>query len=134
MGDWRRVYDAVAAEKRKRRVSWRIIYTETDLSEPTFNRMRDGLELGRQETRDKLEQGMGWEPGSLEVILAGGEPIKRQETPGGSPDTGPLLRELLAEVRGLRHSTNELRGHIEALEAQLGVQARRSPNAEHESP
>ena len=57
---------------------------QAQVSRPIVSRLINHAEVpGRKSTRDAIGTALGWEPGSCDAILAGGEPVDGAMRSGG---------------------------------------------------
>ena len=103
MDDWRSVWEAVEAEAIRRGWSKEELARRTGVSTTTFDAMRrDGQPLKRAHKVARFLKGMGWLPGSIEAILAGGEPIPdpdaTDDEPAGPEDRLDAIEDQLSRL------------------------------------
>lgn len=103
------------------------------LSDQTWRNVEQGRKVSDR-TLALVERTLGWEPGSVDAILAGGDPIPAE--PPGERSLAELAeqvaelrarlevveRELLANLRGLM-------AHLEAVASEAGDPERRARRA-----
>lgn len=117
--------DRLAAEMEARRLdlglSWREVATRAGLSYEMVMKLRTRATSARPLTLRKADTGFGWEPGSSERILNGGEPVPVAETPADGE-----LRPLDAFERAVTDSelsaaekAAAIRDHREQIARQL---------------
>lgn len=89
--DWERVWRRI--DERRVELGWSkaALYEQTSTSEPTYRKMRGGIGVVADAKRRAITNALGWTPDSIDLILAGGEPIVVE------PDTD-ALSSLRAEV------------------------------------
>lgn len=85
--NWERLGTLVTAERARRRRSLRAFAESVGLSKGTL----DNIEHGRKTSYDPttlaaLEHGMGWQPGSIERVLSGLNPL-----PDADPDLTAVI-------------------------------------------
>jgi hypothetical protein len=70
------------------------------VSRPTVSRLiNHALVPAREATLDRIGAALGWEPGTCEAVLAGGEPTLRAGRPDdGLSQSAKLVAERLAEI------------------------------------
>lgn len=78
---WQRVWEHVMARQDEMGVTLTRLYELTGISEGTFRKMRNGTPLTRGDKRRTLCDGLGWMHGSIDLILAGGEPMLAEMAP-----------------------------------------------------
>jgi DNA-binding Xre family transcriptional regulator len=105
--DWRPIWRAVEDDARRRQWSLNELYRRTGVSQTTFAKMRDGgVPLVRPDKVEAMLRGLGWAPGSIEAILAGGAPKRADEVdPVTLPDALAAIR---SELRDLRRRMEQL--------------------------
>lgn len=117
---WRRV--AVAIEQRAIALGWTLtrLYEEADISETTFLAMRKrGHPIKKPAKVAGLERGLGWELGSVGLVLAGGEPVVSEQ-----PPEDEVLRRL-ARIEALAESL--LQGQEDAFAGLKALLRQRLP-------
>jgi hypothetical protein len=108
---WQRLAEAV--KRRRGQCDW----TQLDVyvqGGPSIDRIQ-AIESVRTDsysarTISKLERGLGWEPGSVRAVLAGGEPTPIEVKPPVAPARPPTVEELAATVADLQRKVDELIG------------------------
>jgi len=87
---WERVGRAVRVRMGERALAQADLVRRAGLSDATVRRLHDGTPGNyRRATLGKLALALGWTPGSLEAIFAGGEPRER-----GAPEHDAFARRL----------------------------------------
>jgi transcriptional regulator with XRE-family HTH domain len=83
---------------RQRRVqlglSWEDIATAADITSAHLRRIRVGQYLPRDTTAAKLERAFRWSPGSIDTVLAGGEPTPLDPAPASADKERPDATEI----------------------------------------
>lgn len=88
------------------------------ISVPTLTALRKGTNIPTEDTKHGVERALQWTPGSIDRILAGGEPGRSMTGVGGGPATSE------ARIQGHATSAEDesaLDRTIEALARALGV-------------
>lgn len=69
-------------------MSWREVSTTAGMSYEGLRAIRKGERHPNAVTKGRIEDALQWEPGSVDAVLAGGEPapIQAAESPRGNPD------------------------------------------------
>lgn len=122
---WDRLAYYVSAHRARRGMSQKAVTKNGGPSDTTLGKIEAGKwrpQRGVDETLDKLDHGLGWEPGSASRVLAGGEPVYRvtrddmlrrvpsfEEHRSGFTvvDTSKLARLLEAKAKPLHERTAE---------------------------
>jgi hypothetical protein len=79
------------------RIKWQDIAQRAVFSIATLGRVRRGEGELTADTKSGLEDALEWERGSVDAILAGGEPIPRQPAQPSQSPASSAARGLLAE-------------------------------------
>lgn len=74
-----RLDGAIGARRLQRGISWTTLATQVGVSESALRNIRRGRNLPSDLTKHRLEDALGWAPGSVDAILEGGEPTTREE-------------------------------------------------------
>lgn len=104
----------------KNGMSWREVAAAANISYETLRAVRQGLNEPTEQTKRGLETALQWAPGSIDSILAGGEPAPLPEPSGDgrgpSPDD-PRRRALdaIMETLSPREQEEFLRDQSERL-------------------
>ena len=78
--DWRRLGRFVAAERARLGLSPAQLAAQIGLSKRTIENVEaGGRDTYRHTTLSRIEDALGWEPGSVERILAGGDPARTRD-------------------------------------------------------
>jgi hypothetical protein len=77
---WRRVAEAIDADRQRLRLSWAQLARAAKMSPRTLYDLRAGERTSYQAgTLDRLELALQWQPGSVERVLAGGSPRRKSD-------------------------------------------------------
>jgi transcriptional regulator with XRE-family HTH domain len=86
--DWTRLGRVVAAERARQGLTIDGLARHTGLGVRTLQSIESGSRAGyRHTTLSRLEDALGWQPGSVAAVLAGGDPTR---------DRDPQLERLAA--------------------------------------
>lgn len=108
--DWARLGRLVAAERARRGLTVNQFADSAGVSPRTLQRIEAGHEGPyRNATVSRLEDALGWRPGSTETVLAGGEPERTRD---------PQFERLAAMWPSL--TTRQRRALIVFVEEMLG--------------
>lgn len=78
--DWARLGRLVVAERARRGLTVRQFAAAADVGVRTIQRLEGGAHQAyRNVTLSRVEDALGWRPGSVEVVLAGGEPERSRD-------------------------------------------------------
>lgn len=108
-----RLSKAMEQRRIELRMAWQDVAKAAGLSVAGVGAIRRGERDPLPLTRGKLEDALQWQAGSIEAVLAGGEPtpIRDDDNGGNGPDADD------DEVRRLRAEVQELRAEIKRLSA-----------------
>lgn len=143
---WDRLAYYVTAFRSTRGMSQKAVSANGGPSDTTLSKIETGEwrpTRGVDQTLEKLDAGLGWQPGSASQVLAGGEPVYRvtAETLGRTfpryddrriavVDTEPLRRYLEAWTKPADDRTPEDVAVIEQMRHRLSVRGHDSANTE----
>jgi transcriptional regulator with XRE-family HTH domain len=86
--DWTRLGRVVAVERARQRFTVEALALHSGLGMRTLQSIESGSRTGyRHTTLSRLEAALGWQPGSVAAVLAGGDPTR---------DRDPQLERLAA--------------------------------------
>ena len=117
MGTHEQLDAALSSRRLQRGISWTTLATQVGVSESALRNIRRGRNLPSDLTKHRLEEALGWAPGSINAILEGGEPTTRGELQERRPvayDQGYRLGQNIDAAMLLRSIDSE------ALLAELG--------------
>lgn len=78
--DWARLGRLTAAERSRQGLSVQEFARASDISVRTLQRIEGGRGTAyRNVTLTRLEDALGWRPGSVDVVLGGGEPERTRD-------------------------------------------------------
>lgn len=89
------------------RLTWEEVAERAGVSYMTLRRNAADPSKMRTNTRKGIEYALGWEPGSVEAILAGGEPTEQEPEP---PSDEERTQAILDTIEQLRQEVLQLRG------------------------
>lgn len=101
---WKRLSVAIEAERKRQRVSWSALARAGGLSPRTLFDLRNArASQYHADTLDRLESALRWESGSVERVLRGRPPIRKQDLEWARieqawPDLPLSVRQLLANI------------------------------------
>lgn len=101
----RRLSEAMEKRRLELRMKWTQVADRADLSGAGLSAIRRGDRSPSPLTRARIEHALRWAPGSVEAILAGGDPI---DASADGPATSQLVLELRAERDRLEQGLTEL--------------------------
>lgn len=104
MTDATRLSEAMERRRLELRMKWTQVAERADLSQAGLGAIRRGERSPSPLTRARIEHALEWAPGSVDAILAGGDPIT------SAAGVSDVVRELLAERNQLTASLEELEG------------------------
>lgn len=129
---WKHVWAEVRA--RQRELGWTdvTLCERCDISQTTYTDGRqDGKPLKRIDKITSLERGLGWLSGSVDAILAGGEPTVQEVSPtddvsqpGG--DVPRRVEQLEQDLETVREEVAGIQLVLEALGSRGIAEARRA--------
>lgn len=93
------------------RMQWREVAESAGLSIAGLGAIRRGERRPTAVTRARLEDALQWAPGSVDAVLAGGEPIPLQ----GVPDDGPAVAVPETYEQQLHEELQQLRDDLARL-------------------
>lgn len=123
---WSTVWAAVRA--RQKELGWTDtqLHEQCNISDSVYRDGRnDGRPLKRPDKIASLEDGLGWQRGSVDAILGGGEPVVAHQTGSNPPNVPSAVQhpvatvdadELLARIKAMQ---DEHERRIEALIGRL---------------
>lgn len=127
--DWSRVGEAVASRLRAMgSPSLRQMDRTSKVSTETWRNLLDGQPLKRTDKIAQAEEALGWEYGSIEAILAGGEPtvadvVARADTVTGGVSFAASELERLsaveAELAAIRREVAGVVAEVQALRTRV---------------
>jgi transcriptional regulator with XRE-family HTH domain len=79
-------------------LTWRELADAARMSEPALRAIRRGTYAPSTRTRRRLERAIGWQQGSIDAVLAGGEPTTVDPLEALNDDELRLLREAIARA------------------------------------
>ena len=87
---YQRLAEFIGAERARRYRSRQTFSTACGVGKRTIDKLETGVRIAyTQRTIERVQAGLGWEPGSIEAILEGGHPRRQMDE---------LLRELVEEI------------------------------------
>jgi hypothetical protein len=116
--DRERLAAHIDARQQELGVPWTQVIKESGLTKEGLRKIREGLSNPRAQTRRGLERALRWTLGSIDTVLAGGNPVPLSE---GRQTTGALTTtEMAAEahraIDRLQELREELRRRVAAAE------------------
>lgn len=121
---------AMAARADELGMGWVDIADEAGIRVETLRSLRRGNNQPSRTTKRKLDRALGWKLGSIDAVLAGGDPTPLQEparqeaVPAERNDTGPeltaLARELIEQGERLIEQGERLLGRGRGGEQKTG--------------
>lgn len=97
------------------RMTWNDLAKAAGISDVTLRAIRRGDNQPSPLTRRRIEDALQWTHGSIEAVLADGEPTPIEQAPADERE--PTLAELRAELEAQRERNNRLEERIAAIEA-----------------
>jgi len=84
-------------------MTWGELAVTAKIAEVTLRAIRRGANLPTSLTKRRLEDALEWEHGSIEAILAGGEPLTKavRVTEAAVPEREPTARDLADQMTEL---------------------------------
>lgn len=124
--DWKRLGRYIKDRRERLRLTQQGMYARGGPSVATIRNLEAGEQTSyRPRTRDQIEQALGWAAGSVDAILAGGEPSVPSST--SSPPTGHAEPNAPAPPPPARPAPEAPRT-VEEIQAEISViLARMSP-------
>jgi hypothetical protein len=117
--DRERLAAHIDARQQELGVPWTQIIKESGLTKEGLRKIREGLSQNpRAQTKRGLERALRWTLGSVDTVLAGGDPVPLPEArpnPGGLTTTD-LVAEAHRDIDRLRELREELRRRVAAAE------------------
>lgn len=104
MTDATRLSEAMEKRRLELRMKWTQVAERADLSQAGLGAIRRGERSPSPLTRARIEHALQWAPGSVDAIMAGGEPANAAQ----ASDVSDVVRELLVERARLTASLEEL--------------------------
>lgn len=104
MTDATRLSEAMEKRRLELRMKWTQVADRADLSQAGLGAIRRGERSPSPLTRARIEHALQWAPGSVDAIMAGGDPINSAPT----SDVSEVVREILAERARITASLEEL--------------------------
>lgn len=96
-------------------LTWRELADAARMSEPALRAIRRGTYAPSIRTKRRLELAAGWQRGSIDAILKGGEPVLVDPLEALSTDELRLLRDAISRaVQDLGEASDETRQRLEA--------------------
>lgn len=104
---WQRLGRLVDSERARRRLSWAALARYAGISPRTLYEVHKGERTSYDaETLARLESALWWQPGSVDLVLAGRRPQRIPDpdlarVQHAWPDLPPAVRRVLADVAEL---------------------------------
>lgn len=87
--DWVRLARAIRRARESRRMTQQQLAAAARVSESTVQNLEDeAYEYRRRPSTLPQIEAVFWEPGSIDAVLAGGDPTPKTDAPAASPDRG----------------------------------------------
>lgn len=108
--------------RRELRLTWDQVAAAAGVNRETLRLIRQGDGQLRPLTKDGIEDALQWQRGSIDAILAGGDPTPIGQRPAPArpePESPPTLEELRDMVRESAAENERLKARMAALEERL---------------
>lgn len=94
---------------------WKDVASQADITEQTLRQIRNGANEMRDLTRQGVERALGWQSGSVQAVMEGGEPELASSDSASAPSSGADEIHLVGPIEGLLEEGEELTGWTMAL-------------------
>ena len=114
--DWQRVWRRI--DERRVSLGWSKadLFRSADISEPTYRKMKAGVPVVSDAKRRAITNALGWTPDSIDLILAGGEPVLDEPAADLVNQLAGEVATLAAVVREQANTIDRLRDDVTALQ------------------
>lgn len=79
-------------------MTWADLAREFGVSESGLRNIRVGRNEPSDLTKHRIEEALGWEPGSVEAVLDGGDPTPTNAKPAPQPEDNPYTDPAEREI------------------------------------
>lgn len=99
-GDWARLGSELAAARKQRGLSQVAMAERIGVKRSAVQAIERGVSKRVTTTMRQYARTVGWDDGSIDAVLAGGEPTTAEQPPGSEPAAAPALPLRVVEELG----------------------------------